>query len=39
MTAFPLENMARGGTAEVLVGLIDGGQQFDVGAGIALRKT
>ena len=39
LAVFPLENTARGGTTQVLVGLIDGGQQFEVGASIALRKT
>src|SRR6266404_3187615 len=39
LAVFPLENTARGGTAQVLVGLIDGGQQFEVGASIALRKA
>jgi hypothetical protein len=39
LAVFPLQNAARGRTAQVLVGRIDGGQQFDVGAGVALRKT
>ena len=39
LAVFPLQNTARGGTAQVLVGLIDGGQQFEVGTGIALRKA
>jgi len=39
LAVFSLQNTARGGTAQVLVGLIDGGQQFEVGTGIALRKA
>src|SRR3974390_3157310 len=34
-----LENPPGGGSTQGFVGLIDGGQQFDIGAGIALREA
>ena len=34
-----LENAPRGRSAQAFVGLIDGGQQFDIGAIIALREA
>jgi len=38
LAVFPFQNTARGETAQVLVGRIEGGQQSDVGASIALGK-
>ena len=39
LPVFSFENAARGRTAQVLVRLIDGGQQFEIGAGVALREA
>ena len=39
LLVFALQDAPRGRSAERVVGLVDGGQQFDIGPGVALRKT